>query len=269
MLLVRIAEASLVRPKGRIGDVTTTLADLAIVTYDVAPERLARHLPAGFTPDVVEIGGHERALVSAVPFRDLDFRFGFAPFLRFSFGQTNYRAYVRRGSERCVWFFGTSLDTFWVWVPRHHWKLPWHRARIRFDCHFSDERCVAYRMDSRSAWGAADLTLVGTDEPTGCMDGFRDDEETALVLTHPLVGYFERRDGRIGTYSVWHHRLALLRARVEHARFEVLERLGVIDVGQTPHSALVQRSAEFMIRLPPRRVENEESIGGKRAPRTR
>ena len=39
---------------------------------------------------------------------------------------------VRHRGERAVWFFGTSLDSFWVGVPRSLWNLPWHPARMRF-----------------------------------------------------------------------------------------------------------------------------------------
>jgi len=254
-LPARISATALVRPRARLRDVTTTLADFAIVTYAVDPARLARHLPAAFTPEIVTIDATPRALISAVPFRDLDFRFGFAPFLRFAFGQTNYRAYVRRGDERCVWFFGTSLATRWVAIPRYAWKLPWHHARMRFDCAFDGERCTRYALASRSGWGDAELALEGTDEPTGCLPGFADADECALVLTHPLAGYYHRRDRRVGTYSIWHDRLALRRARVGHARFDVFERADLIDRDQPVHSALVQRETEFMIRLPPDKVD--------------
>jgi hypothetical protein len=161
---------------------------------------------------------------------------------------------VRRGQERCVWFFGTSLATLWVWVPRYLWRLPWHRARMRFDCRFEGERCARYRLEVRSRWGDAEVELTGSATPAGRLDGFADEEETALVLTHPLAGFFGRRDGRVGTYSVWHDRLRLQRAEVQTARFQVFERLGLVEPGQPPHSALVQREAEFIIQLPPRLV---------------
>jgi hypothetical protein len=119
------------RPAARWGDVTTTLADFAIITFAVDPAALAALLPDGFAPEVFTLdGGRRVAFVSAVPFRDLDFRFGFAPWLKFRFGQTNYRAYVTHRGQRCVWFFGTSLSTNWVAIPRYAWKLPWHPARI-------------------------------------------------------------------------------------------------------------------------------------------
>ncbi|MFY0527117.1 DUF2071 domain-containing protein [Archangium gephyra] len=121
------------RPASGPWDVTTLLLDFSIITYAVPPEALARHLPPDFEPDTFVLAdGRRVAFVSAVPFRDEEFRFGFAPFLRARMGQTNYRAYVRYRGERAVWFFGTSLDSFWVGVPRSLWKLPWHPARMRF-----------------------------------------------------------------------------------------------------------------------------------------
>ncbi len=243
------------RPAVRRRDVTTTLGDFAIITYGVEPAALAALLPAGFEPYVFTLGdGRRRAFVSAVPFRDQDFRFGFAPWLRFRFGQTNYRAYVRYRGRRCVWFFGTSLATFWVVIPRYWWKLPWHHDHIEIESSWAGERCVYYRLRTTGKWGAAEAELAGTDEPAGVLDGFADAEETAVVLTHPLAGYYRRRDGRVGNYSVWHERLRLLRGTARQARFEVFLRLGLVEPGAAPHSVLLQRETEFVIQLPPRLV---------------
>jgi hypothetical protein len=243
------------RPASRWRDVTTTLADFAIITYAVEPSALASLLPPEFEPDVFTLDdGRRVAFVSAVPFRDLDFRFGFAPWLRFAFGQTNYRAYVTYKGQRCVWFFGTSLATRWVWIPRYHWKLPWHHARIQLDAGWQGERCIRYRLHTIADWGNAEAELEGSDELTGRLEGFSDAEETALVLTHPLAGYFTRRDGRLGTYSVWHERLKLHRGLARNARFEVFEKLSLVKPGAAPHSVLIQRQTEFVIQLPPRAI---------------
>jgi hypothetical protein len=56
----RWISAERARPVLRRLDVTTTLADFAIVTHDVAPEALARLLPAGFVPEVVTLPSGER-----------------------------------------------------------------------------------------------------------------------------------------------------------------------------------------------------------------
>ncbi|MFN4258317.1 MAG: DUF2071 domain-containing protein [Gemmataceae bacterium] len=250
------------RPRVRLWDVTTTLADFAIITYAVEPAALAALLPVAFEPDVFTLGdGRRVAFVSAVPFHDLDFRFGFAPWLKFRFGQTNYRAYVTYRGERCVWFFGTSLATHWVLIPRYGWKLPWHHARLRIETVWAGERCVRYHLAATGAWGNARAELAGSDTPMGQLDGFADAEETALVLTHPLTGYYQRRDGRLGSYSVWHERLDPRRGTAGHARFEVFEALGLVTPETTPHSVLLQRRTEFIIRLPPRRLGLIETRG--------
>lgn len=234
---------------------TTTLADFAIVTFTVDPARLAALLPPGFEPDVVRLDcGRERAFVSAVPFRDLDFRFDAAPWARFAFGQTNYRAYVIHEGRRCVWFFGTTLATPFVTVPRYLWKLPWHYSPMSFETAWTGERCDRYRLRASSSWGAARLDVDGTGEPLGRLDGFADAEETAVVLTHPLAGYFRRRDGHVGSYSVWHEPLVLGVGVARRASFRVFERLGLVAPGERPHSVLLQRETEFVILLPPRRL---------------
>lgn len=241
------------RPRARLPYVTTTLADFAIVTFAVEPEALARHLAPGFEPDVRMLAsGRRAALVSAVSFQDMDFRFHFAPFLRFTFPQVNYRAYVLRNGEPCAWFFGTTLDTWWAWVPRYVWRLPWHRAATTLRATWDGGRCASYALDARGAWGEAEVQLDGTGIPMGTLDGFTDDVDTLATLTHPLDGFFRRRDGRVGTYGVWHPPLALERGRAARAHYGVFESLGLVDPGSAPHSVLIQRRTEFVILLPPR-----------------
>lgn len=75
-----------------------------------------------------------------------------------------------------------------------------------------------------------------------------------MVLTHPLKGFYFRRDGSLGTYSIWHERLQLQRATASRARFQLFESLGLTTPDSAPHSVLVQRSTEFIIFLPPRPV---------------
>lgn len=242
-------------PPLRRSDVCTTLADFALITYAVDPAALQRLLPPGFSAQRFSIEGVERALISAVPFRDLDFRFQFAPWLRFHFGQTNYRAYVLWRGQPCVWFFGTSLATPWVLVPQILWRLPWHYARMRFDTAWQDGRCRHYHLHTSAPWGRAVVELEGTDEPQGVLPGFSSAEQTSLILTHPLDGYFRRGDGRVGSYSVHHSRLQLRRGIAKRARFEVFEELGLLDASSKPHSVLLQQQTEFVVYLPPHIVQ--------------
>jgi Uncharacterized conserved protein (COG2071) len=233
-------------------DAATTLVDVAITTFAVDPVALAARLPPGVEPDVVMLDdGRARALVSAVTFRDLDFRLALASALRFSFVQTNYRAYVRVGDRRLVWFFGTSLDSPLVAVPRVAWRMPWHGGTMRLDASWDGDRCTSYRQSTHAAWGAAEVELDGTGEPVGRLDGFADRDEGLLVLTHPLDG--------LGGYSVWHERFAPRLGIARTAHFELFERLGLVEPGAEPHSVMLQRTIDFAVLLPPLRFRSVPS----------
>lgn len=256
---LRFAEALAPRRALRPGDVLTDLGHFAIVSYTVDPQRLQRLIHPRFAPDCIVDGtGRPRALVSVVPFEDQDFHFAGAPWLRLRFGQTNYRAYVtdRLTGRRLVWFFGTTLDSWSVAVPRWIWRLPWHRGRIRFSCRWdvAGRRYQTYRMRTRSAWAPAALELADTGRPPERLDGFDDLEHALVLLTHPLQGCFYRRDGRLGTYQVWHARLTPSQGRCVFAAFPLLERLGLLSLAeqQRPHSVLIQPLTTFAIYLPPR-----------------
>jgi uncharacterized protein YqjF (DUF2071 family) len=247
-------------PRARLTDVSSTLRDVVITTYDVAPEVLASFLPKGLTVErFVMPDGRERAMVSAVSFFNTRFYVHFAPFVKLACGQTNYRAYVRRGEERAVWFFGTSLDSPFVLLPRHAWRLPWHRMHVERESAWSGERLESLRWHARAEGAEEKLVLRGTGEPLGVLPGFSSEEDTHRVLTHPLVGYLRRRDGRLVTYGVWHAHLEMERAQVEDARFERFEALGLVSRGQAPSSVLVQRTTQFLVLLPPRRCDHLEA----------
>lgn len=241
-------------------EVETTLAHFAILTFMVAPEALRGHVHPRFELDTILDGaGSPRALVSVVPFLDLDFRLRRCPWPRWSFGQTNYRAYVsdRETGEHVAWFFGTALDSLSVYVPHLLWRLPWHAARIRFQTRYepAQRRYLEYRMQSRSRWAPAQLELEDSGEAPQELIGF-DDLETGLVLlTHPVTGYYHRRDGRLGSYSIWHERIASTRGHALRASFPLLERLGLVRDGDlsTLHSVLLQPRIDFTIHLPPKR----------------
>ena len=248
------SSTALAMPSVGLLDVHVTLEHFAITTFAVSPEAMARHLAPGFEPEVFQLAAGPRAFVSAVTFLDSRFRFRLLPWPRFSFGQTNYRAYVLRRGQRAAWFFGTSLDSLFVHVPRLVWQMPWHRARMRFDVTYDGDRCRRYRLETTGAGAAAELDLEGSGEPTGALDGFRDAAETAQVLTAPTEGYFARRGGRSSHYAIWHAPLVMQRARAHAARFQLFEDLGLIEPGAAPHSVLVQRATDYAIYLPPRLV---------------
>ena len=244
------------RPRAQLRwlDAATILEQFALVTFDVDPGRLRAVLPEGLEPEVRTLdGGRARGFVSAVSFRDIDFRFAVAPWLRVSFFQTNYRAYVRGPDGRqAVHFFGTTLDSPLVAMPSRLWGMPWHPGRTTISSSWSTTgRCESYRHRCWGRWGAADVELLGSDEPMGRLDGFSDVEDAAHILTHPLDGWFERPDGRLGRYEVWHPRMALQVGAARLSSYAVFEELGLVEPGSTPHSVLLTKAIEFDVLLPP------------------
>lgn len=239
-------------------DVETTLAHFAIITCLIDPALLRPLIHPRFQLDLVEVDGQERALLSVVPFMDQDFRFVRFPWIRWRFGQTNYRVYVTdtQTGEHVAWFIGTSLDSWTVSIPRRLWKLPWHRAHISFDCHYDEtaHRYSRYRMQTTDSWADAEIELQDTGQPPTKLTGFDDLETGLVILTHPRKGFYYRRDGRLGTYQIWHDRLQTTAGSTTSARFTLLEELGLVAPGEEPaiHSVLLQHETEFTIYLPPR-----------------
>ena len=251
---LHFADHLIPRPAPRGIDAVTRLADFAIITYCVPPEHLRPLIHERFALDTIDFGTGEQALLSVVPFRDLDFTAAAFPFPKWRFGQTNYRVYVRDRltGEHCVWFTGTTLASWTVALPRYLWRLPWHAGRMRFDCQLADGRYHHYAMETRARWAPASLQLRSVDAAAQ-HPGFPDEESALVCLTHPLTGYYYRRDGRLGSYTVWHDQLDLHAGELIDARFGFLDRLGLVPFAEQaqPYSVLLQPETEFTIYLPP------------------
>jgi hypothetical protein len=249
------------RPLGR-WDVVTTLQHFALITYALPKERLSRYIAEDrYEIAQFEINGQLLSLLSAVPFLDKDFHFAhFFPFLHFNFGQTNYRAYVRdnQTGEHAVWFFGTTLGSWLVNVPRLMWRLPWHAGKYRIDCRYSAaaSRYSVFRYGIDSDWADAEIDLIDTGQSPALLPGFQSMPEQTTILTHPLDGFFYRLDGRLGHYAIWHNVIGLTTGTARHLQFGLFERLGLLSQSemQKPHSILICPQVEFQVILPPQEV---------------
>ena len=247
------------RPRRRLRgfDATTILESFGIVTFDVDPQLLAAVLPVGLRPEVRTLDdGRSRGFVSAVTFRDVDFRFALAPAIRPSFVQANYRAYIRDPDRRqAVYFFGTTLDSVLVAMPRRVWRMPWYRGHASVEASWDEAgACGSYRYRCAGGWLGAEVELAGSSTPIGRLDGFVDADDAAHILTHPLDGWFTRTDGRLARYEVWHPRIPLQLGTATRARYAVFTDLGLVAADATPHSVLLTRSIEFDVLLPPQVV---------------
>ncbi len=249
------------RPIGPL-DVRSMLRHFALITYALPKARLIPHIPIErFEIPEFTIGGQRLALMSAVPFIDVDFHFSrFFPFLKFHFGQTNYRVYVidRRSGEHAVWFFGTTLGSVVVYAAQGAWGIPWHYARYRtaLDYDAQQRRYRTYRYTVDCNWGSARIDLADTGEAVSTLDGFESFQEQQLILTHPLDGYYYRPDGHMGGYSVWHELIPCTLGQARDVYFSLYERLGLLSRAemQQPHSVLLCPQIAFNVHLPPKGI---------------
>lgn len=238
LLATRIAA----RPTGRLR-AETTLRWFTIVTYRADPRALATAIgDARLVPELID----GDALVSAVHFLDTDFRFPGLPLGRWRFAQTNYRAYIRdrRTGEPGVWFFGTALDSPFVDLPRHLWRMPWHRTA-------HDLRIAAdsWSWHCDDGWGACTADIIPDAGPVERLAGFTDLAEARLVLTHPVRGWYRRRDRLVGSYAIWHPAMEWRLGTALSVDHPVFARAGV--AARSLHSVLTTREIPFVIDLPP------------------
>lgn len=109
-------------------------------------------------------------------------------------------------------------------------------------------------MTTDAIWAPASVELSQTKDSEIKLAGFPDTETGLVYLTHPLAGFYHRRDGKLGTYRVWHKQLEVSSANLKSARFGLLTRLGLVtqEEQQFAHSVLVEPINEFTIYLPPK-----------------
>lgn len=250
------------KEKASILDVETHLAHFALINYALPRERLLPYIPQDrFEISEFSINGKQMALMSAVPFLDVDFHFKkIFPFLQFQFPQTNYRVYVkdRKTNEPVVWFFGTTLGSHYVYLPRIGFNIPWHYARYKVDCSYNETKGAyeRYSIVSKSNWASSDIELYDTGKEVLDFAGFSSYDEMKLILTHPTKGYFYRNDSKLGTYSIWHDEMSLTVAESRKLYFSLYERLGLLSRQEmlNPFSVFICPKILFEVYLPPRLV---------------
>ena len=111
-------------------------------------------------------------------------------------------------------------------------------------------------MTTDATWAPAEVELTQIKGAAIELAGFPDNETGLVYLTHPLAGFYHRRDGKLGTYRVWHKQLEVSSATIKSASFGLLSRLGLVtqEEQQFAHSVLIEPINEFTIYLPPQVV---------------
>lgn len=248
------------RQKYSLLDVNVHLEDFAIISYSIPINRIIKLIPDNFSLWTFSENEQEYALISAVNFRDTGFHFKkLLRYPKFSFFQTNFRAYVidNRTGEHCVWFFGTTLGSPVVNIPRFLWKMPWYYAKYKCTTTMNSVIYNNYKVDFSSQFGNGNVHLISTNNEMPLLKGFHSLDEQLYILTHPVTGYYYRKDKKVGTYKIWHPKLELHEGLAKNLYFELFENLGLLNKEemQNPHSVLISPKIEFDIYLPPKTLK--------------
>ena len=193
-------------------------SDLLFAHWPVDPERLARTLPAGVEPDVLD----DQAWIAIVAFRMLGSRPAVGPP-----GPTlppipelNVRTYVRVGGVPGVWFISLDASSpFFAAAGRALYGLPYRVARMTT---ISEGRRTHYMSSRRDACFAAMYEPCGEVRPAeaGSLEHF-------LVERYRL---FSMRRGQlvtaVVTHEPWPLQPAVARLHVNRMEPRGLERRG-------------------------------------------
>jgi hypothetical protein len=247
-------------PVGKMFTALTTLEHFSIITYAVAHEKLRKLIPSQFDIYPIFLNGKKCGLVSAVTFIDKDFRFKkILPCNKFSFPQTNYRAYMidKESGESCAWFFETSLGSLLALIPKTVWKMPWFYSQYKTNFGIKDGKYISYKVDIFSRTATANIDILESEDMNSIPDGFKSREEAELILTHPVTGYYLRSDGNLGRYQIWHPKMLIRPGQCSNAYFQIFEELGLLEKEEMkrPYSIFMTNKIEFIIDLPPKNIK--------------
>ena len=219
-------EAVLATPRlrARWTDAVTILRSFALVTFDVDPAALAVVLPSELAPEVRRLDdGRDRAFVSAVSFRDIDFRFRGAAAIKGIVRPDQLpRLRVRaRWRTRGVLLRARPSISRLAVIPRRLWGMPWDGGRTTIDATWDGTRCLAYRHRCAGGRNGVDAAFTGTDVSAGRLGwlprrgGCRDRPDASARRILPAAGWgawagnrrgtpaSDRRSGRLFARGMW------------------------------------------------------------------
>lgn len=196
------------------------------IVYAIPVERVRSLVPEGF--DVEEISMTEAgtgaiktcALISVVSF--LDNGSGFVIGNHHPFEQTVYRLHVRHNGEQGFWVLGISAGSLTAVSARRLWSMPWHLSAMELQVARNSQEASYqnYRLRASSQMTNSLIEIQDTGIPlAGDVYG---------LLPRQTSAWFLRRDETIGEYRVRHSAPQFTTGRLKEARFDLLERAGLL-----------------------------------------
>ena len=248
------------RLKRSLLDVNTYLEHFAIISYKVPLTKIQHLIPKPFKLWTFKENEIEYALISAVPFKDKDFSFyRICRYPKLNFFQTNFRTYIidERDQSYSAWFFATTLGSYASYIPRKLWKMPWNYGKYNFKYTIKNNQYTEYKMKFTSKQGDGLVNIKNSGEEVKLLQGFDSIDQQTLILTHPVIGYYNLKEKQLGTYEIWHPKINLKEGIAIELYFELFEKLGFLTKEEmnNPHSVLIAPEIEFDILLPPRKIK--------------
>lgn len=226
--------------------------DFALITYLVPAERLESLLPAGTELQTFARDGASWAFVSASCFLNHELHWAGGPSPTWTFHQSTYRTYVRRGADVGTFFLASYVETLPAALGQKLGLADTRRARFDVDI----DRDPAggyrgYRVVIHAGGQRAHLELTATGSP-GAPPPFGSAAEHVRFLTHRLHGYAYSLAGVPIDAQVVHGEMTAYGGHLGDAYFPPLEMRGLLDreQQQRPHSVLVSPGARFQLLAP-------------------
>ncbi|MGD9854429.1 MAG: YqjF family protein [Planctomycetaceae bacterium] len=217
--------------------------DLLFLHWRTDAAAVQASLPTGLTVDTFE----GQAWIGLVPFFMRNIRPWWLPSLPglSNFQELNCRTYVidAHGTPG-VWFYSLDANSrLTVWGARAFYHLPYHLARMTYECDEERSR-VDFRSHRRGIprHAASRFVYEPREEPSVCTPGTLE-----FFLIERYVLFAKRHDGELFYGQVHHAPYAVSPANVEVCDDSLLDLNGFHRTGRPPDHALFSRGVDVVV----------------------
>jgi hypothetical protein len=119
--------------------------------------------------------------------------------------------------------------------------MPWRYGKYKCQFQLKGHEYSEFKMDFTSKQGNGSVDIKNSGSDMKLLEGFKSLDEQVLILTHPVMGYYDLNAHEIGTYEIWHPKIDLKEGTGNHIYFELFEKLGFLTKAEMnqPHSILL------------------------------